>query len=112
MNHRPQLDRRDSIRHELLRMAVQHHVNIRVPFKNLAVDESLQRGNGTAAVNRFCVRYAILADVLQPGHCRRSELMHHKEGGRVIGVPHGEMAEGVEDVMVVENVQSININGE
>ena len=38
--------------------------------------------------------------------------MHHKEGFRVVGVPHGEMAEGVEDAMVVENVQGINVSGE
>ena len=112
VNHRPQLDRRDSIRNELLGMAVQYHVHIRVSFEDLVVDASLQRGNGSAGVNRFCVRYAILADVLKPGHCRRSQLMHHKEGFRVVGVPHGEMAEGVEDAMVVENVQGINVSGE
>ncbi len=55
VNHRPQLDRRYSIRDELLRMAVQHHVNLRVSFEGLIMDVSLQRGNGSAGVNRFCV---------------------------------------------------------
>ncbi len=55
MNHRPQLDRRDSIRDELLGVAVQHHVDIRVSFEDLVVDVSLQGGDGSAGVNRFCV---------------------------------------------------------
>jgi hypothetical protein len=85
-------------------MAVQHYMDIRVSLEDLAVDVALKRGRGSAGVNRFCVRDAVLADVVKPRYQGRRELVHHEEGWRIVGIPHREVAVAVEDAMVVENV--------
>jgi hypothetical protein len=104
MEHGPEPDRRDAIRNQPWWMAVQDHIDVRVPLEDLAVDEAFQGPRGIARVDGFRVRDAVLADVVKPGHKGRRERVHHEERWRIVRIPHREMAEAVEDAMVVEDV--------
>jgi hypothetical protein len=92
-------------------MAVQGHVDVRIPLEDLAVNIALDGWLWLAGTNRLSVRHAELANILGSRNQGRCDPAHQEEGCRVVWVPDGEVTVPIEHSVEVQDVQRMDVSG-
>lgn len=84
-------------------MTVHHSIHIRVLFQYLRMDVALRIAS-YRAIHWRPVRDEIFADIGQTSDGGRTLLQRDEEGRVVVRISQADVAHGVEDIVVVEDV--------
>ena len=104
MKHRQERHTRRHVRQHSLSMTVNHAIDARKFLEHLAMDEPLGVTLLGIRVDSRAVRDVILNQIFGRRDDSRGHVAAHDVDVRPLGVPYGDMAVCIDDIVVVEDV--------